>query len=86
MAELFLDDTKLMYHLDIVEGWLKGKDIAPIHVEISPTSLCNQRCQFCYRDFDGHKDNTLSREVFLDLMRSQSFRYIFDTHGSHPLK
>jgi len=70
MGALFLDGHKLLYHLDVVERWLKGEDIPPIHVEISPTSLCNQRCQFCYRDFDGHQSRILSRDVYLKLMRS----------------
>ncbi len=70
MSELFLDGHKLLYHLDTVERWLKGEDIIPIHAEISPTSACNQRCGFCYRDFDGHQADFLSREVFLGLMRS----------------
>lgn len=68
--ELFLDGHKLLYHLDVVGRWLKGKDIVPIHAEISPTSACNQRCGFCYRDFDGHKTDFLSRDVFLNLIRS----------------
>ena len=68
--ELFLDGHKLLYHLDTVEKWQKGEDILPIHAEISPTSLCNQRCRFCYRDFAGHKANLLKRDVFLNLMRS----------------
>jgi radical SAM protein with 4Fe4S-binding SPASM domain len=70
MEKLFLDGHKLLYHLDVVEQWLKGEDIIPIHVEISPTSLCNQRCRFCYRDFDGHKANILKPEVFLNLIKS----------------
>lgn len=70
--ELFLDGHKLVYHLNTIEDWLKGKDISPIHVEISPTSSCNQRCIFCYRDFDGHKAKTLSEEVFIDLIKSMA--------------
>lgn len=70
MSGLFLDGHKLLYHLDAVERWLKGQDIVPIHAEASPTSACNQRCGFCYRDFDGHKADFLSRKVFLGLMRS----------------
>lgn len=68
--ELFLDGHKLLYHLDRVQDWLEDKDIAPIHAEISPTSLCNQRCRFCYRDFDGHKALMLKSEVLLNLIQS----------------
>lgn len=70
--ELFLDGHKLLYHLEAVQKWQRGEDIVPIHVEISPTSLCNQRCRFCYRDFAGHKANMLSRGIFLSLMRSMA--------------
>lgn len=70
MANLFLDGHKLLYHLETVQRWLKGGDIAPIHAEISPTSLCNQRCRFCYRDFDGHKYSMIGRDAFLALMKS----------------
>ncbi len=70
--QLFLDGHKLIHHLDTVEDFLSGKDIIPIHAEISPTSLCNQRCKFCYRDFDGHKSQSLSEEVFSNLLKSMA--------------
>jgi len=71
-SRLFLDGHKLTYHLDAVEDWLNGKDIVPIHAEISPTSACNQRCIFCYRDFDGHRAQHLSAKVFADLIKSMA--------------
>lgn len=72
MGSLFLDGHKLHYHLDLVERWLRGDDVAPIHAEMSPASACNQRCKFCYRDFDGHKPDKLTEAVFLSAIRSMA--------------
>lgn len=68
MGNLFLDGSKLQYHLECVNNWLKGKDIFPIHVEISPSSACNQRCILCCVDYKKHKPVLLSREVMLSLV------------------
>ena len=46
-----LEGHKLMYHVDEVSKWLKGKVVAPIYVEIGPTNRCNHRCVFCALDF-----------------------------------
>lgn len=70
MAELFLDGCKLYHHLPTLNRWLAGEDIAPIHVEISPTNACNYRCLFCYADHSEHTMGTLPREPYLELMRS----------------
>lgn len=68
MSELFLDGSKLMHHLPTVNKWRKGEDIAPIHVEVSPTSGCNQRCNLCYVDYLGHKAGLLSEKILTDLV------------------
>lgn len=63
MSELFIDGSKLPYHLDRVVAWQKGEAITPLHIEISPSSACNQRCILCCVDFKGHKPNALSQEL-----------------------
>ena len=70
MAELFLDGCKLYHHLPVLNRWLGGQDIVPIHVEVSPTNACNYRCVFCYADHSEHALGTLPREPYLELMRS----------------
>jgi MoaA/NifB/PqqE/SkfB family radical SAM enzyme len=57
-----------MYHLPLVEKWLDGEDIFPVHVEISPSSACNQRCTLCCVDYKGHKAKLLEREILLNLV------------------
>lgn len=68
MTKLFLDGSKLLFHLDRVEEWSKGKEIYPLHIEISPSSGCNQRCILCCVDYKHHKPSTLSREILINLV------------------
>ena len=72
MANLYLDGSKLQYHLETVEAWLSGENIFPVHVEISPSSACNQRCIICCVDFKGHGPTLLSRDVLLKLIDALS--------------
>jgi cyclic pyranopterin phosphate synthase len=67
MAELFLDGSKLIHHLPVVEKWKKGEKFFPIHAEISPTSGCNQRCNLCYVDYLGHKAGFLEESIMNSL-------------------
>ena len=42
MAEnIRMDSHKLIYHPDAVSRWLKGENIYPIEIEISPSGTCN---------------------------------------------
>lgn len=47
MDNIRIDSHKLMYHPQRVTKWLKGENIYPISIEISPSGRCNQRCIFC---------------------------------------
>jgi len=69
MSNLFLDGTKLFYHLDSLYNWSKNIDFPPVHIEISPTNACNYRCKFCYADFTGHKGIKIDKHVFIRLMK-----------------
>ena len=46
-----IDTEKLSLHPKAVSRWFDGKQIYPIYVEMSPTSLCNYHCNFCALDF-----------------------------------
>ncbi len=49
-----LDGHKMFNHLKIVNEWQDGKEIFPIYMAISPSSLCNHKCNFCvyhYKEF-----------------------------------
>ena len=65
--KLFMDGSKLSYHPDAVRKWRDGDQIYPIHIEISPTAACNQRCIHCCVDFLGHKTIPMSGEMMMRL-------------------
>lgn len=49
MAEkLILDGSKLMYHQDRVNAWLRGERVAPITIDCALTTKCTYRCVYCY--------------------------------------
>ena len=60
-----MDSHKLIYHPEAVALWMKGADIYPIEVEISPSGACNHRCIFCAVDYLGYKPNFLRKDVVL---------------------
>lgn len=58
-----IDSHKLMFHPERVSCWLRGEDIYPIYVEVSPTNACNHRCIFCAYSYLGYEPYYLSRIV-----------------------
>lgn len=66
MAEnIRMDSHKLIYHPDAVARWMRGENIYPIEIEISPSGACNHRCVFCAVDYIGYQPNFLDRNVIL---------------------
>jgi len=66
MAEnIRMDSHKLIYHPDAVARWLKGENIYPIEIEISPSGACNHRCIFCAVDYIGYQPDFLDRDTIL---------------------
>lgn len=66
MAEdIRIDSHKLIYHPDVVARWMKGENIYPIEVEISPSGACNHRCVFCAVDYIGYQPDFLEKDIIL---------------------
>lgn len=66
MAEnIRMDSHKLIYHPDVVARWVKGENIYPIEIEISPSGACNHRCVFCAVDYIGYQPDFLDRDTIL---------------------
>lgn len=63
MDEYRIDSHKLMYHVGRVNDWLKGDDIYPIYVEISPSGSCNHRCTYCALDYMEYQPRLLETEL-----------------------
>ena len=69
MENIFIDGSKLIHHLKEVEMWQQKKLVYPLHIEISPTSGCNQRCNLCCVDYLGHKTKMLSENMLTNLVQ-----------------
>ncbi len=66
MAEnIRMDSHKLIYHPEVVARWIKGEDIYPIEIEISPSGTCNHRCVFCAVDYMGYKPSFLDKTTIM---------------------
>jgi len=66
---LVLDGTKILWHRERVEAWLRGERIAPITVDMALTRACNYRCEYCYGMLQENPRKPITREVmyrFLD--------------------
>lgn len=61
--DLRIDSHKLIYHVNRVNQWLKGKSICPIYIEIGPCGACNHRCIFCALDYVGYKKRFIDKDV-----------------------
>lgn len=66
MVDYRIDSHKLIYHPTLVAEWLAGKNIYPICMEISPSSSCNHRCQFCAFDYLEYKPAFLDKDLILN--------------------
>jgi len=65
MQNLILDGTKLAYHKDRVEAWLRGERVAPITIDCSLSTRCTQRCLFCYGQLQTPRFYTLPRDPIM---------------------
>lgn len=73
MAEnIRMDFHKLIYHPDVVARWLRGENIYPIEIEISPSGSCNHRCVFCAVDYIGYQPSFLDKDIILRDIRQMS--------------
>lgn len=63
MDKYRIDEHKLYWHLDRLGQWQQDPLVAPIYVEVSPTTACNHRCIFCGVDFARNEGPSLETET-----------------------
>lgn len=64
MADKYrIDSHKLIYHVSRVSDWLDGKLIYPVYMELSPSGICNHRCEFCGLDFMEYQKRFLDTAI-----------------------
>ena len=70
MAELTLDESKILYHQERLADWFNGNPISPITIDMALTQACNFNCIYCYaqafQERKGHKITWKIAERFLD--------------------
>ena len=76
MADLYnMGGHKLYWHPDRISDWMKGKKIAPLHIDAGLSKGCNIRCEYCYGAIQGnlYKEGSTKyfpREALLSYMKS----------------
>jgi len=65
MQNLILDGTKLPWHKDRVEAWLRGERIPPITIDCSLSTRCTYRCKWCYGLLQTNTWVNLPRDVIM---------------------
>lgn len=87
MKEIFNPQGKLLCHLDRVAKWLNGENVAPIEVEINPTSVCQHKCGWCYCQ-QFHRKEFIDFRIlkrFLEEFKMLGGRAVNWTGGGEPL-
>jgi radical SAM protein with 4Fe4S-binding SPASM domain len=74
MDKYSIDGHKLYWHLDRVLEWQEKGTVAPIYLEISPVSYCNNRCVFCGVDFAMDNKSRLDTEVLCERLTEMGRR------------
>ena len=56
---------RIWHHIDRIYKMKNGIYAPPVQVEGSPTSICNQKCRFCYT-FEREHDNVMDKKLMID--------------------
>ncbi len=84
-----IDSHKITYHPAQLQDVINGKLIAPIYMEVSPSSCCNHACIFCGDDYRRAGSTLIDTEILLkalvDLSRNGTKAVCFAGDGE-PLK
>jgi len=67
-AQLILDGTKIGWHQDRVDSWLRGERIAPITIDMALTRACNFGCNFCYAMLQENDRSVITKDVMYDFL------------------
>ena len=66
--QLILDGTKIAWHKDRVDAWLRGERIAPITIDMALTRACNYRCVYCYATLQENERKKITQQVMYDFL------------------
>jgi cyclic pyranopterin phosphate synthase len=78
---------RIWHHLERIYKIKQGIYTPPVQVEISPTSICNQKCRFCYT-FEREHDNVMDKDLMLNFFsnaKSYGVKTIYIAGTGEPL-
>jgi len=68
--KFLLDGSKLLYHPERVNAWLRGERIAPITIDCAITTRCNYKCVYCYGQLQSiNQFPHLEKEVVFNFLK-----------------
>lgn len=67
-TQLILDGTKIAWHQERIDAWLRGERIAPITIDMALTRACNYGCHFCYAMMQENDRLPITREVIFNFL------------------
>ncbi len=67
-TDLILDGTKIGWHRDRVDQWLRGERIAPITIDMALTRACNYACHFCYAMLQENDRKQITKKVIYEFL------------------
>jgi MoaA/NifB/PqqE/SkfB family radical SAM enzyme len=67
-TDLILDGTKIAWHRDRVDAWLRGERIAPITIDMALTRACNFACKYCYAMLQENDRQVITQKVMDDFL------------------
>lgn len=65
---LLLDETKLSWHHERLEAWMRGERIAPITIDMALTRACNFACRYCYATLQDNESFKIKKEHMKDFL------------------
>ncbi len=73
---------KLFGHMDVMHDWWQGKNVYPITMELSPSTICNHFCTWCMHGgyFGSHKgdDKSLKANPDSSIMPLPFYKTLLD--------
>jgi len=65
------EPNRALFHIEHIYKLQKGLYTPPVMIEVSPTSICNHVCEFCYT-YQREKNNMLSEKAMIDIFSNAS--------------
>ncbi len=63
-GKFHLDSSKISFHKERVDAWMRGERVAPITMDMAITQKCTYGCTFCYADLQKYPSTPAPWKVY----------------------